>query len=64
MALPGILFVLLFNYAPLAGLYFAFVDYNAISGFFGFGSKFVGLGNFEFFFTSEDWLRSPSTRCT
>ncbi len=56
MALPGILFVLLFNYAPLAGLYFAFVDYNAISGFFGFGSKFVGFNNFEFFFTSEDWL--------
>lgn len=56
MALPGILFILLFNYAPLAGLYFAFVDYNAISGFFGFGSKFVGLNNFEFFFTSEDWL--------
>ncbi len=56
MALPGILFILLFNYAPLAGLYFAFVDYNAISGFFGFGSKFIGLNNFEFFFTSEDWI--------
>lgn len=56
MTVPGIVFFLIFNYLPLAGLYFAFVDYNAISGYFGFGSKFVGLQNFEFFFTSEDWI--------
>lgn len=56
MVLPGLVYFLVFCYAPLAGLYFAFVDYNAIAGFFGFGSKFVGLKNFEFFFTSEEWL--------
>lgn len=56
MTVPGIAFFLIFSYLPLAGLYFAFVDYNAISGYFGFGSKFVGLKNFEFFFTSEDWI--------
>lgn len=57
MMVPGIAFIVIFNYAPLAGLYFAFVDYNAISGFFGFGSKFVGLQNFKFFFTSDSWLQ-------
>jgi putative aldouronate transport system permease protein len=56
LALPGLLFFLVFNYLPMAGLYIAFLDFNPIAGLFGFGSKFVGLQNFKFFFTSSDWL--------
>lgn len=56
LTLPGILFFVIFSYLPMVGLYIAFVDYNPIAGLFGFASKFVGLFNFKFFFTSNDWL--------
>lgn len=56
LALPGLAFFFLFNYLPMAGLYIAFLDYNPIAKFFGFASEFVGLENFRFFFTSNDWL--------
>lgn len=57
MILPGVIYFLIFNYAPLVGVYFAFVDYKPLSGPFGFGSEFVGLKNFEFFFGSGMWLK-------
>ena len=57
MALPGILFFIIFNYLPLAGLYFAFVRYSPIAPIFGLGSPFVGLRNFQFFFSSRDWVK-------
>ncbi len=57
MVLPGIVFFLIFNYIPMVGLYIAFIDYNPISGLFGLASEFVGLENFRFFFTSNDWIR-------
>lgn len=56
LALPGLIFLLIFNYLPMVGLYIAFLDFNPIAGLFGLGSKFVGLDNFKFFFTSSDWL--------
>jgi putative aldouronate transport system permease protein len=56
LALPGILFFTVFNYLPMAGLYIAFVRYTPIAPFFGLGSPFVGFKNFEFFFTSRNWL--------
>jgi putative aldouronate transport system permease protein len=56
MLAPGLLYFAVFNYLPLAGLYFAFVNYNFMKGPYGFGSEFVGLSNFEFFFTSDQWL--------
>ena len=46
MCLPAILFFLAFSYAPLPGIWVAFVKYNYRDGIFG--SKFVGLQNFEF----------------
>lgn len=46
MCLPAILFFFAFNYMPLPGIWVAFVKYNYRSGIFG--SKFVGLQNFEF----------------
>jgi putative aldouronate transport system permease protein len=57
MVLPGVLFFLIFNYLPMVGLGIAFVDYSPIAPFFGLGSRFVGLENFRFFFTSNEWIR-------
>jgi len=55
MALPTLLFVFVFSYVPLFGWALAFVDYNAGMGIFG--SRFVGLENFRFFFlVSSDYL--------
>ncbi|QGR00268.1 sugar ABC transporter permease [Paenibacillus psychroresistens] len=54
LALPAILFSLLFSYTPLIGIMIAFEDFNPMRGLFH--SKFVGLDNFKFFFRGEDWL--------
>lgn len=57
LALPGVLFLLLFNYAPMAGLYMVFERYTYEGGLFG--SEFVGFRNFEFFFRNlSDALRA------
>jgi putative aldouronate transport system permease protein len=50
MCLPAIIFFFAFSYMPLPGVYVAFVKYNYAGGIFG--SKFVGLNNFEFLYTS------------
>ena len=55
MMLPGILFILLFNYAPMFGIIVAFKNYTYTKGIFG--SEWVGFKNFEFFFTSQDAAR-------
>lgn len=54
MCLPAIVFFFLFNYMPLPGIYVAFVKYNYRDGIFG--SKFVGLQNFEFLASSGKLL--------
>lgn len=46
MCLPAIIFFFAFSYMPLPGIYVAFVKYNYRDGIFG--SKFIGLKNFEF----------------
>lgn len=46
MCTPAMLFFLAFSYAPLPGIWVAFVKYNYRKGIFG--SDFVGLRNFEF----------------
>lgn len=50
MCLPAMIFFFAFNYMPLPGVYVAFVKYNYRDGIFG--SKFVGLKNFEFLMNS------------
>ncbi len=50
MCLPAIAFFFAFSYMPLPGIYVAFVKYNYRDGIFG--SKFVGLQNFEFMMES------------
>lgn len=54
MCAPAILFFLAFSYAPLPGIWVAFVKYNYRDGIFG--SKFVGLKNFEFLWDSRKLL--------
>ena len=51
IALPGILYFVIFAYLPMPGIIIAFKDYNYLDGIFG--SKWVGFKNFEFFFKSE-----------
>lgn len=47
-SLPGVLYLIMFKYLPMAGLYIVFERYTYQGGLFG--SEFVGLDNFEFFF--------------
>lgn len=54
MCTPAIIFFLAFSYAPMPGIYVAFVKYNYRDGIFG--SKFVGLGNFKFLIQSGKLL--------
>lgn len=56
MALPGFLLLLIFNYVPMIGIIIGFKDYNPNLGLFD--SPWVGLKNFEFYFTSEDMVRT------
>jgi putative aldouronate transport system permease protein len=44
LALPGVVYFLLFNYLPMFGIVVAFQDYNVKTGFF---SPWVGLKNFR-----------------
>lgn len=60
MLIPGILWAVLFAYAPMAGLYMAFIDYQPSLGHFWsnfFGSEFVGLRWFTYFFSGQDFIK-------
>lgn len=48
LALPGFVFLILFCYIPMAGIYLAFENYTYQGGLFG--SEFVGWKNFIFLF--------------
>ncbi len=52
MMLPGLVYLLINNYAPMTGLYLAFKDIDFRKGLWG--SDWIGLKNFEFLFRSED----------
>ena len=47
--------VFVFSYLPMAGVYLAFTDYKPAKGIFG--SQFVGLKHFKQFFSSPDVIR-------
>ncbi|NOU64637.1 ABC transporter permease subunit [Paenibacillus sp. LMG 31461] len=48
---PGALKILIFSYLPMIGIILAFKDYRYDKGIFG--SSWVGLSNFKFFFLSD-----------
>lgn len=52
LTLPGMALIFIFNYMPMFGIVIAFKKFNPNLGIFG--SKWIGLQNFEFFFTSND----------
>lgn len=56
LAIPGVIYLLIFNYLPLGGLVIAFKNFKPLKGIWG--SDWCGLKNFEFFFTSQDALRT------
>ena len=51
MCVPAIIFLIMFCYIPMVGIWMAFTDYNIRDGIFG--SRFVGLQNFKYFFTGS-----------
>ena len=62
MALPTILFLLIFCYAPMFGLVMAFQNLNVTKGIFA--SPFVGFKNFQFLLTTTDaWIITRNTVC-
>lgn len=52
MLLPGLIFILIFAYIPMAGVSIAFQDYIPTKGFFG--SEWIGLDNFLYMFQLPD----------
>lgn len=55
LTIPGILYFLIFKYAPMYGLVIAFKDYVPFLGISG--SEWVGLTNFKDFFMNPDFFR-------
>ncbi len=55
LVLPGALLLIVFHYLPMFGIVIAFKKYNPNLGIIA--SKWIGLKNFEFFFTSADCWR-------
>ena len=55
MGLPAIILLIAFNYVPMVWMTMAFKRYRADLGLFG--SEWVGLDNFKFFFQSQDAWR-------
>jgi ABC-type polysaccharide transport system, permease component len=54
MVLPGLLYFLIFKYAPMLGLIIAFQDFKPFKGISG--SEWVGLDHFHRLFTEPDFL--------
>lgn len=60
MAIPTVIYLLIFAYLPMAGLVMAFQSLNVSKGIFG--SPFIGLKNFEFLFATTDaWIITRNT---
>lgn len=60
MMLPAIIYLIINNYLPLAGLVLAFEEYSVKGGIFG--SRFVGLNNFTYLFQTKDaWIITRNT---
>ncbi len=55
LALPAIIFFIIWHYIPMFGVIIAFKDYTYDAGILG--SEWVGFDNFKFFFTSQDAWR-------
>nr|WP_296485552.1 hypothetical protein [uncultured Acetatifactor sp.] len=56
MVIPGLVLLLIFAYLPMPGIILAFKKFNPNKGILG--SPWVGVKNFEFFFQSQDAVRT------
>ena len=56
MLIPGLVLTFIFSYMPMPGIVIAFKKFNPNKGIWG--SEWVGLQNFEFFFASADAART------
>lgn len=54
LAIPAVLFSIIFAYLPMIGVAIAFQDFNPLKGLWH--SEWVGLDNFKFFFRGQEWL--------
>ncbi|WP_415065403.1 ABC transporter permease [Lacrimispora sp.] len=52
MMLPGMIFIMIFCFVPMFGIFMAFQDYVPAKGILG--SKFVGMKNFQYMFSIPD----------
>ena len=52
LLLPGLIYFIVFKFAPMYGVIVAFQDYSIFKGFFD--SKWVGLKHFIIFFQGPD----------
>ncbi len=60
MVAPGVLFLFINSYVPMAGLFIAFKNVNFRLGIFG--SPWCGLANFEYLFRTRDaWVITRNT---
>ncbi len=60
MMLPGLLYLLINNYAPMSGLFIAFKSIDYSKGIFG--SDWAGFQNFKYLFnTSDAWIITRNT---
>lgn len=55
LALPGIIYFIIFHYVPMWGVLIAFQDYSPFQGFFG--SDWVGFKHFIDFFQGDNFIR-------
>lgn len=56
LAIPGVILLFIFAYLPMGGIVIAFKDYKPLKGIWG--SKWIGFENFEYFFKSQDAVRT------
>ena len=60
MLIPAFTYFFIFSYLPMTGVIVAFKSYNFRDGIFG--SPWVGLSNFEYFFKSGNaWIVTRNT---
>ena len=60
IAAPGIIYLIINNYIPMAGLFVAFKKYNFMKGLFG--SDWCGFENVKFLFATKDaWIMTRNT---
>ena len=59
MLVPAFVYLIINNYLPMVGVYFAFTNFNFNDGLYA--SPYVGFKNFEFFLKADLWHLTKNT---